>query len=115
MEHHSNQTSWAETIADVVVVPPDETGLVSIENFRKTILKYEDRKTKIAAITSCSNVTGIMTPYMEIAELIHQYNGLCFVDFAFSAPYVSINMHKDDTNGRFLDAACPVSADTRRT
>jgi selenocysteine lyase/cysteine desulfurase len=104
MEHHSNQTSWAETIADVVVVPPDETGLVSIENFRKTILKYEDRKTKIAAITSCSNVTGIMTPYMEIAELIHQYNGLCFVDFAFSAPYVSINMHKDDTNGRFLDA-----------
>lgn len=104
MEHHSNQTSWAETIADVIVVPPDETGLVSIENFRKTILKYADRKTKIAAITSCSNVTGIMTPYMEIAELIHQHKGLCFVDFAFSAPYVSINMHQDDSNGRFLDA-----------
>ena len=24
MEHHSNQTSWLETIARVVVIPPDE-------------------------------------------------------------------------------------------
>ena len=37
MEHHSNQTSWIETIADVVVVPPDERGLVSVENFKKLL------------------------------------------------------------------------------
>ena len=104
MEHHSNQTSWIETIADVVVVPPDEKGLVSIENFRATIAQYSNRKKKIAAITSCSNVTGIMTPYMDIAELIHEFNGLCFVDFACSAPYVSINMHPDDSSERYLDA-----------
>ncbi|MDN5212986.1 aminotransferase class V-fold PLP-dependent enzyme [Fulvivirgaceae bacterium BMA12] len=104
MEHHSNHISWNETIADVVIVPPDEKGLVSVENFEKTIRQYHDRKIKIAAITSCSNVTGIITPYMEIAELIHQYNGLCFVDFACSAPYVSIEMHADDSRGRFLDA-----------
>ena len=104
MEHHSNQTSWNETIADVVVVPPDEKGLVSLENFQKAIRRYADRKIKIAAITSCSNVTGIITPYMDIAELMHQYNGLCFVDFACSAPYVSMNMHVDDGRGRFLDA-----------
>jgi len=30
MEHHSNQTSWLETIADVIVVPPDKHGLVSL-------------------------------------------------------------------------------------
>jgi len=104
MEHHSNQTSWIETIADVVVVPPDEKGLVSIDNFRATIEQYDHRKKKIAAITSCSNVTGIMTPYLDIAELIHEFNGLCFVDFACSAPYISINMHPDDRSGRYLDA-----------
>ncbi len=104
MEHHSNQTSWNETIVDVVVVQPDEKGLVSIENFKKAILGYSSRKIKIAAVTSCSNVTGIKTPYMDIAELIHQHHGLCFVDFACSAPYVSIDMHADDNSGRFLDA-----------
>ena len=104
MEHHSNQTSWIETIGDVVVVPPDEKGLVSIENFQTTIEQYANRKIKIVAITSCSNVTGIMTPYMEIAQLIHKLNGSCFVDFACSAPYVSINMHPDDNSERYLDA-----------
>ncbi len=104
MEHHSNQTSWIETIADVVVVQPDETGLVSVENFDIQLQKYKNRKTKIAAITACSNVTGIITPYMEIAMLFHQNKGLCFVDFACSAPYVAINMHTDDTKGAYLDA-----------
>jgi selenocysteine lyase/cysteine desulfurase len=32
MEHHSNQTSWLETIADVEVIPSTEDGLFSIEN-----------------------------------------------------------------------------------
>ncbi len=104
MEHHSNQTSWIETISDVVIVPPDENGLVSLENFRESIQNYSNRKIKIAAITSCSNVTGIMTPYMEIAKLIHEFDGVCFVDFACSAPYVEINMHLDDESGRYLDA-----------
>lgn len=104
MEHHSNQTSWYETIADVVIVPPDENGLVCVENFQTMIEQYADRKIKIAAITSCSNVTGIMTPYMDLAELMHKMNGLCFVDFACSAPYVSIDMHQNDNKNRFLDA-----------
>jgi selenocysteine lyase/cysteine desulfurase len=32
MEHHSNQTSWLETIADVAVIPATEDGLFSTEN-----------------------------------------------------------------------------------
>ena len=59
MEHHSNQTSWLETIADMVIVPPCPKGLFSIENFKECLSKYKDRKIKIAAITSCSNVTGL--------------------------------------------------------
>ncbi len=104
MEHHSNQTSWLETIADVVIVPPDDTGLVSVDKFEEVIRLYIHRKTKIVAITACSNVTGIITPYLEIAELIHKYNGLCFVDFACAAPYIRIDMHPDDSNGRYFDA-----------
>jgi selenocysteine lyase/cysteine desulfurase len=96
MEHHSNQTSWLETIADVEVIPPDSLGLVSLAGLEILLKKYKHRKTKIAAITSCSNVTGIFTPYHQIAEIMHQNNGWCFVDFACSAPYIPINMHPEN-------------------
>jgi selenocysteine lyase/cysteine desulfurase len=103
MEHHSNQTTWLETICEVVVVPPDENGLVCVNNFAQAIAKYADRPRKIAAITGCSNITGIQTPYHAIAKLIHRAGGHCFVDFACSAPYVDINMHPTDAEEQ-LDA-----------
>lgn len=103
MEHHSNQTSWLETIADVEVIPSCEEGLFSLENLTELVEKYKDRSFKIASITSCSNVTGIKTPYHAAAKLMHQNNGLCFVDFACSGPYVAIDMHPEDPES-FLDA-----------
>jgi selenocysteine lyase/cysteine desulfurase len=103
MEHHSNQTSWLETIADVEVIPADSEGLFSIENLLKLLEKYKNRSIKIASITSCSNVTGIKTPYHEVAKIMHQHKGLCFVDFACSGPYVTIDMHPEDSESA-LDA-----------
>ncbi len=103
MEHHSNHTSWLETIADVVVVPPDERGLVQPRNLESVLEKHAHRKRKIGSFTACSNVTGIGTPYHELAAIMHRHGGLCFVDFAASAPYASINMHPADPT-RKLDA-----------
>jgi len=103
MEHHSNQTSWLETMADVVIIPADEKGLFCIDNLKALLVKYQDRNFKIASITSCSNVTGIKTPYHEVAKLMHQNNGVCFVDFACSGPYVAIDMHPQDPES-YLDA-----------
>ena len=103
MEHHSNQTSWLETIADVEVVPSDARGLLCLKEFERCIQKHQHRKIKIASITSCSNVTGIKTPYHKVAKLIHRYHGLCFVDFACCAPYVAINMHPENED-EYLDA-----------
>ena len=102
MEHHSNQTSWLETIADVVVIPANEDGLLCMNEFKTLLEKYQDRSFKIASITSCSNVTGIQTPYHEVAKLMHKNKGVCFVDFACSGPYVDINMHPDEES--YLDA-----------
>ncbi len=33
---------------------------------------------------------------MKIAKVMHKHGGVCFVDFACSAPYVDINMHPKD-------------------
>lgn len=96
MEHHSNQTSWLETIADVVVLEPDAEGLVDLNELEKAVKKYGSRQMKIGAFTACSNITGIQTPYHKMAEIMHRNNGICFVDFAASAPYVAINMHPEN-------------------
>jgi len=103
MEHHSNQISWLETIATVEIIQPDENGEVDLGHFKMLLSQYKNRKIKIAAVTACSNVTGVETPYYEIARLIHEYNGWCFVDFACSAPYAEVNMHPKK-NGADLDA-----------
>lgn len=96
MEHHSNQTSWLETLADVVVIPANDEGLMELGHLEELLEKYKDRNRKIAAITSCSNVTGIITPYHQVAELMHKHGGLCFVDFACSAPYIDIEMRPEE-------------------
>src|SRR5882762_2146198 len=96
MEHHSNHISWLESIATVEIIAQTEDGNVDLENLKKLLLKYKSRKNKIAAVTACSNVTGIQTPYHEIAKLIHAHNGLCFVDFAGAAPYVRMDMHPEE-------------------
>ena len=103
MEHHSNQTSWLETIARVEVIPCDEFGLICLKSFKKLLEQYKDKPLKIASVTACSNVTGIKTNYHKIASLVHAYNGLCFVDFACSAPYVDIDMHPEKED-EYLDA-----------
>ncbi len=104
MEHHSNQTSWIETIADVRVIEADADGLVNTSSLRALLETYRDRHVKIAAVTSCSNVTGLFTPYHEIAGIMHRAGGVCFVDFACSAPYIEIDMHPADRPDEHLDA-----------
>lgn len=104
MEHHSNQTSWLETLCDVEVIPPDAHGEVDLAALDALLAKYAQRPVKIASITSCSNVTGLLTPYHDIAERMHAAGGLCFVDFACSAPYIDIVMHPQGRPQASLDA-----------
>lgn len=103
MEHHSNQTSWLETIADVEIIGADVNGLVDTSDLLRLLSHYSDRRYKYGSFTAASNVTGISTPYHELAGIMHDHGGYAFVDFAASAPYVDIDMHPADERER-LDA-----------
>ncbi len=96
MEHHSNHTSWLETATDVVLLKPTKDLLIDLDELKAQLEKYKDRKFKIGSFTACSNVTGVGTPYHAMAKLMHEYGGVCFIDFAASAPYMDINMHPAD-------------------
>ncbi|MFB1049798.1 aminotransferase class V-fold PLP-dependent enzyme [Paraliobacillus sp. JSM ZJ581] len=100
MEHHSNYLSWKETTGDVIMLSPDKNGQVNTEELKKQLQFYAKRKTKIGAFTACSNVTGLQTDYHELAKMMHEHGGVCFVDFAASAPYNDIDMHPDELSER---------------
>lgn len=96
MEHHSNHTSWLETLADVECILPDERGLIDLQHLEQLLHQYRHRQTKVASVTAASNVSGIETCYQQVARLMHAHGGLCFVDFACAGPYVDIDMHPAD-------------------
>ena len=103
MEHHSNHTSWLETIADVIVLQPTDDLKVSCDELEKQLKKYEKRKIKIGAFSACSNVTGLFPPYRELTRIMHRHGGIAFIDFAASAPYVDIDMHPENDPDGYLD------------
>ena len=103
MEHHSNHTTWVQMGADVVILPAGENGLVDPEVLHEKLQDYKDRILKIGSFSGCSNVSGIVSPYHELAEVMHNNGGKCIVDFAASAPYVEMNMHPENPNQK-LDA-----------
>ena len=103
MEHHSNHTSWLETVAEVILIKPDDRNRVDPNNLRIELEKHKNRRIKYGAFTACSNVTGVAPDYHELAKIMHEYGGYAFIDFAGSAPYVDIDMHPKDPLKR-LDA-----------
>ena len=96
MEHHSNQTSWYETIAEVVVIKPGKGLLFDLNHLEDALKRYGRERMLIGSFTACSNVTGVRNPIHEMAALMHKYGGKVFIDYAASAPYDDINMHPGD-------------------
>lgn len=102
MEHHSNILPWRESIAEVVTVPPDKKGLPDPVALTELCKRYAGRPL-IGSFTAASNVTGVRSPYREMARVMHENGGKCIVDFAASAPYDPIDMHPENDAER-LDA-----------
>ena len=104
MEHHSNHISWAETIGDVVCIPPGADGQIAPERLEELLRQYKHRRFKVGAFTACSNVTGFETPYRCLSRIIHAHGGISVIDFSACAPYVHIDMHPPEAPEDKLDA-----------
>ncbi|MCB0889086.1 MAG: aminotransferase class V-fold PLP-dependent enzyme, partial [Nocardioidaceae bacterium] len=91
-EHHSNEVSWRETIADVIAIRQDDDGGVCLQDLRDKLEKYADRPLKVGSFSAASNVTGIVSDTVGIASLLHEHDALSFWDFAAAGPYVEIDM-----------------------
>jgi selenocysteine lyase/cysteine desulfurase len=88
---------WREAFADVVVVGFDTRGLLDLNDLEKKLASPNlVERRKIVSMSAGSNITGIRTPVYEVARIGHAYNAQVFFDFAAVAPYVEIDMSRDE-------------------
>lgn len=91
-EHHSNELSWRESLAEVVVIPLNDQGLLDIDVLEQKLQAYQNRPLKVGSFSAASNVTGLLTDVKTISALLHRYGALSFWDYAAAAPYVEVDM-----------------------
>lgn len=94
MEHHSNYLPWKRS-GRYDYVKVDENGYLDLDDLKAKFEWYKQR-IKLLAITGASNISGIINPYHDIAELAHQYGAYILVDAAQLAPHRKIEMLKCD-------------------
>ena len=99
MEHHSNDITWRETIAETVYVDFDAHGRVSPEKLDAQLAKWAHAPLKIGTFSAASNVTGILNDCHELARVLHRHGAWAFFDFAAAGPYVDIDMHPRAADG----------------
>lgn len=99
-EHHSNEVSWRETLAEVVEVPLCPRGNLDLDALRDALRSpaYAGRP-KIGSFSAASNVTGLLTDTRSVARLLHAHGAYAFFDFAASGPYVKIDMKPGRPDG----------------
>ena len=102
-EHHSNEIMWRETYCDVVEIPLNEEGLIDLDALDKALAnpKYVNRE-KIGSFSAASNVSGVRTDVYEVARILHKHGAIACFDFAACAPYVEIDMNRNDES--YFDA-----------
>jgi len=91
-EHHSNEVAWRESLADVVVVPLDRAGGISLEALDALLHQHASRPIRIGSFSAASNVTGVLSDTSRISALLHAHGALACWDYAAAAPYVDIAM-----------------------
>lgn len=96
-EHHSNEVTWKEGIAEVVVVDINQDGGINLDDLENKLQdpQYKNRL-KIGSFSAASNVTGLISPVRDIARILHKNKALACFDFAASAPYVDIDMNPEE-------------------
>lgn len=96
LEHHSNIVPWQllrdRTGIVIRAIPVDETGALDLDAYAKIL----NPRTKLVAVTHCSNVTGAVPPIKEITRMAHAQGALVLVDGCQSAPRLTVDVQDLD-------------------
>jgi cysteine desulfurase/selenocysteine lyase len=91
LEHHSNLLPWRNLARQGVGL--DVIGINADYSLDLDVLKSAiTPSTRLITVSHASNVTGVVTPISEIAEICHDNGVLLLVDGAQSVPHMPVNV-----------------------
>ena len=94
MEHHANIVPWVMLSQKyniiIKVIPINDDGTLNIEAFSALL----SSRTKLVAITHCSNVLGTINPIKKIALMAKKLGALILVDGAQSIVHDTIDVQE---------------------
>ncbi|TVR84680.1 MAG: cysteine desulfurase [Rhodospirillales bacterium] len=98
MEHHANIVPW-QLLRDEIgvvlrVVPIDDDGVLRLEALADLI----GPRTRLVAITHCSNVLGTVTPLKEIVALAHGHGVPVVVDGSQGIVHAGVDVRDLDVD-----------------
>jgi len=98
MEHHANIVPWqllAQQIGiKVVVAPIDDAGELIMDEFVRLL----GARTRLVAITHCSNVLGTVTPAAEIVRLAHEKGIPVLLDGSQAVVHLQVDVRALDAD-----------------
>ena len=104
-EHHSNELTWRESLAQTVTIPLSDNGGIDLAALSSALADPRHAgKRKIGAFSAASNVTGVKTDVIALARCLHAHGALLCLDCAASAPYLPIDMHPGGDPEAAIDA-----------
>ncbi|WP_122866686.1 aminotransferase class V-fold PLP-dependent enzyme [Campylobacter showae] len=94
-EHHSNELSFREGLCDYLRVPLSESGEIDLLALER-ILKLNAGRRIIGSFSAASNVTGIISDYKKISELIRAAGGIVAFDCAALSSHANLDCYHFD-------------------
>ena len=99
-EHHSNEVSWRETIAEVIELPMNADGALDLAALVDALRDARcTGRPLMGSFSAASNVTGALTDTRTVARLLHAHGALAFFDFAAALPHAEIDMRMGEPDG----------------
>jgi selenocysteine lyase/cysteine desulfurase len=88
-EHHSNEVSYRESLAEVIRVPLKKGKIDFI--FIEKVLKENQGREIYGSFSAASNVTGVLTPVKKISKILRKYGAFVCFDAATSSAHENID------------------------
>ncbi len=94
MEHHANFVPWymlaKRRKATLKRIPITVCGHLDLSDINRIITP----KTKLVAVSHCSNVLGTINPIRELADLAHHQGAVILADGAQAVPHMPVDVHE---------------------
>ena len=97
-DHEANVSPWTDLEQKGITVKIWKANPDSLELELDELKTLLNSKTKLVAVTHCSNILGTINPIKKIAEVVHQAGALICVDGVAYAPHRKVDVQELDVD-----------------